>query len=114
MYLLLLLIMNIVLPEDIVEHIISFTIDRRGYNVYHYNIRKRLNWNRMERIVNEIKYFTQWNYSISWLKPSAQQKRNSASFRKSLKDGRPRIVYHTGCFHAFGQAHSAYHREIDL
>ena len=91
--------MSIELPEDIVELIISFTIDRRGYNVYHYNIRKRLNWNRMERIVNEIKYFTQLNYSISWLKPSAQQQRRTYDFRKSLKEGRPRIVYHTGCFY---------------
>ena len=44
------------LPEDIVEHIISFTIDRRGYNVYHYNRRKRINLPRMERIISEIKY----------------------------------------------------------
>jgi len=91
--------MSIELPEDIVEYIISFTCDRRGYNVYHYNIRKRLNWNRMERIVNEIHYFTKWNYSISWLKPSPRQRRNSYDFRKSLKEGRPRIVYHTGCFY---------------
>ena len=91
--------MSIELPEDIVEYIILFTVDRRGYNVYHYHIRKRLNWNRMERIVNEIKYFNQWGYSIGWLRPTGRQKRNSAAFRKSLKDGRPRIVYHTGCFH---------------
>ena len=90
--------MNIVLPEDIVEHIISFTIDRRGYNVYHYNRRKRINLPRMERIINEMKYFSEWNYSVSWLKPVKRQRRKSNDFRKSLKDGRPRIVYHTGCY----------------
>lgn len=86
------------LPEEIVEHIISFTIDRRGYNVYHYNRRKRINLPRMERVVNEIKYFSEWNYSVCWLKPVLRQRKKSNEFRKSLKDGRPRIVYHTGCY----------------
>lgn len=86
------------LPEEIVEHIISFTIDRRGYNVYHYNRRKRINLPRMERVVNEIKYFSEWNYSVCWLKPILRQRKKSNEFRKSLKDGRPRIVYHTGCY----------------
>ena len=86
------------LPEEIVEHIISFTIDRRGYNVYHYNRRKRINLPRMERVVNEIKYFSEWNYSVCWLKPVSRQRKKSNEFRKSLKDGRPRIVYHTGCY----------------
>ena len=90
--------MSIELPEEIVEHIISFTIDRRGYNVYHYNIRKKLNLPRMERVVNEIKYFSEWNYSVCWLKPVMRQRKKSNEFRKSLKDGRPRIVYHTGCY----------------
>ena len=60
--------MSIILPEEIVEHIISFTCDRRGYNAYHYNIRKRLNWYRMDRILKEIKYFKQLDVSIGWLK----------------------------------------------
>ena len=90
--------MTIELPEEIVEHIISFTIDRRGYNVYHYNRRKRINLPRMERVVNEIKYFSEWNYSVCWLKPVMRQRKKSNEFRKSLKDGRPRIVYHTGCY----------------
>ena len=92
------IIMYIELPEEIVEHIISFTIDRRGYNVYHYNRRKRINLPRMERVVNEIKYFSEWNYSVCWLKPVMRQRKKSNEFRKSLKDGRPRIVYHTGCY----------------
>ena len=91
--------MPIELPEDIVEHIISFTLDRRGYNMHRLMIRKIQNLPRLERIISEIHYFTQWKYSISWLKPSPRQIRNSAEFRKSLKDGRPRIVYHTGCIY---------------
>lgn len=90
--------MFIELPQDIVEYIILFTIDRRGYNVYHYNRRKRINLPRMERIIREIKYFHNWCVSVSWLKPTLQQRKNTTEFKKSLKDGRPRIVYHTGCF----------------
>ena len=29
------------LPDEIIEYIISFTCDRRGYNIEHYNRRKR-------------------------------------------------------------------------
>ena len=28
---------EIILPEEIVEYIISFTVDRRGYNIIKYN-----------------------------------------------------------------------------
>ena len=87
------------LPAEIVEYIISFTCDRRGYNILHYNRRKRLNLPRMERIISEIEYFNQRSYSISWLKPSAKQRRRTSMFKKSLKDGCPSIVYHTGCFY---------------
>ena len=90
--------MSIELPEDIVEYIISFTLDRRGYNVYHYNRRKKINLPRMKRLINEIKYFSEWNYSVCWLKPTLKQRRKTRMFKKSLKDGCPRIVYHTGCF----------------
>lgn len=87
------------LPAEIVEYIISFTCDRRGYNIIHYNRRKRINLPRMERIITEIKYFNERSYSISWLRPSAFQRRRTNEFKKSLKDGRPSIVYHIGCFY---------------
>ena len=87
------------LPAEIVEYIISFTCDRRGYNILHYNRRKRINLPRMERIISEIEYFNQRSYSISWLKPSAKQRRRTNMFKKSLKDGCPSIVYHIGCFY---------------
>ena len=87
------------LPAEIVEYIISFICDRRGYNIFNYNRRKRINEPRMERIISEIEYFNQRSYSISWLKPSAKQRRRTSMFKKSLKDGRPSIVYHIGCFY---------------
>ena len=87
------------LPAEIVEYIISFTCDRRGYNILHYNRRKRINLPRMERIMMEIKYFNERSYSISWLRPSPFQRRRTNEFKKSLKDGCPSIVYHTGCFY---------------
>ncbi len=86
------------LPAEIVEYIISFTCDRRGYNILHYNRRIRINLPRMKRIISEIEYFNQRSYSISWLRPSAKQRTRTSAFKKSLKDGRPSIVYHTGCF----------------
>ena len=88
--------MSIILPEEIVEHIISFTCDRRGYNAYHYNIRKRLNWYRMDRILKEIKYFKQLDVSIGWLKKRPDS--HTKSFKISLKKGKPAITYHTGCY----------------
>jgi len=63
--------MHIELPEEIIEYIISFTTDRRGYNICHYNLRKRLDLPRMERIIQEIKYFNTCLTSVSWLKPSS-------------------------------------------
>ena len=53
----------------------------------------------MERIITEIEYFNQLSYNISWLRPSAKQRTRTNIFKKSLKDGRPSIVYHIGCFY---------------
>ena len=88
--------MSIILAEEFIEHIISFTCDRRGYNAYHYNIRKRLNWYRMDRILKEIKYFKQLDVSIGWLKKPPDS--HTKSFKISLKKGNPAITYHTGCY----------------
>ena len=87
------------LPEEIVEYIISFTCDRRGYNYEKYM--KRINDNsvRMERLLREVKYFKYLNVSVSWLKPSKKQTKNGVlNFKKSLKNGEPNITYHTGCY----------------
>ena len=86
------------IPEEIVEYIISFTCDRRGYNMAHYNQRKRLDKDRMYRIITEIKHFDSLGYSISWLTPSFEQQLNYSLFIKSLKLGKARIFYHTGCY----------------
>lgn len=87
------------LPEEIIEYIISFTCDRRGYNYEKYM--KRINDNsvRMQRIIREVKYFKYLNVSVSWLKPSKKQTKNGVlNFKKSLKNGEPNITYHTGCY----------------
>ena len=90
---------KIILPEEIVEYIISFTCDRRGYNMVHYNQRKICNTHRMFRLRKEIKCLRHMNYSIAWLRPSSKQSRiGLKAFKKSLKDGNPTISYHTGCF----------------
>ena len=89
---------TVLLPEDIVEYIISFLCDRRGYNMINYKKRKKDNWFRMNRLTKEIRYFGRTGYSISWLKPCGKQKRRQFRFKKSLKDGSPIIVYHTGCY----------------
>lgn len=89
------------IPEEIVEYIISFTCDRRGYNIDQYNERKRKNWRRMNRLINEIKYFNLKNYSISWLRGTQNQRRKTKEFRKSIIKGHPSIVYHTGCYGSY-------------
>ena len=89
---------EIILPEEIVEYIILFTVDRRGYNIIKFNERKRLNWMNMNRIVNEIHYFNQLDVSVSWLKPSIRQLRNVKKFKESLNQGKPLVTYHTGCY----------------
>ena len=89
---------EIILPEEIVEYIILFTVDRRGYNIIKFNERKRLNWMNMNRIVNEIHYFNQMDVSVCWLKPSIRQLRNVKKFKESLKEGNARVTYHTGCY----------------
>ena len=86
------------LPEEIIEYIISFTCDRRGYNKIHYNERKKANWIRMRRIRGELKYFGLLNYSIAWLRTCGAQKSRIPAFKKSLKEGNPVVVYHTGCY----------------
>jgi len=87
-----------ILPESIVEYIISFTCDRRGYNIFIYKRRKKCNWYRMRRLRKEIEYFGYLNYSIGWLRTAGRQKQQIPEFRKSLKEGNPRILYHIGSY----------------
>ena len=87
-----------VLPEAIVEYIISFTCDRRGYNMFIYKRRKKCNWYRMRRLRKEIRYFGYLNYSIGWLRTAGRQKRQIPEFINSLKEGNPTVVYHIGCY----------------
>ena len=86
------------LPEDIIEYIISFTCDRRGYNMVHYNERKKANWFRMIRLLQEIKYYAYLDVSVCWLRTCGKQKKQIPAFKKSLKNGNPVVVYHTGCY----------------
>ena len=91
-------------PEDLVEHIISFACDRRGYNSIEYHKRVEDNKPRMKRIILEI---LNWNkcsipyndrISVSWLKPTQSQRMQSNKFKESLRKGIPQIFYHTGCY----------------
>lgn len=89
------------LPEDIVEHIISFTCDRRGYNMNKYNARKKINLPRITRINKEILYFYSMGLSVSWLRGSKVQNKKKEAFKKSLKNGNAEITYHIGCYTCF-------------
>ena len=90
-----------ILPEEIVEYIISFTTDRRGYNIELYNQRKKDNWLRMRRLNREILYFKYLNCSISWLRGTEKQRTHLLDFKASLKNGKPDVLYHTGCFRSY-------------
>lgn len=92
-------------PEDLVEHIISFACDRRGYNSIEYCKRKKENEKRMKRIRMEILHWTDVagsdlanRVSVCWLKPTNSQSSRYYLFKRSLKDGDPQIFYHTGCY----------------
>ena len=91
-------------PEDLVEHIISFACDRRGYNSIEYNKRKQENESRMERIKIELVHWSgvagiiSGRLSVCWLKPTKRQSIKSKKFKESLKDGDPQVFYHTGCY----------------
>ncbi len=98
-----------VLPESIVEYIISFTCDRRGYNMVLYKHRIKAKWFEMKRIREEMDYFHHLRYSIAWLRPSGRQKKQLSKFIKSLKEGNPDVTYHTGCYYCIGQERKARH-----
>jgi len=87
------------IPEELVEHIISFACDRRGYNSIGYYKRVKDNEPRMKRITVEL--FTLEIIMNDFFKPSfylRKSKRKDATkkFLKSLKKGCPSVVYHTG------------------
>tara|TARA_B100001093_G_scaffold419984_1_gene411738 strand:+ start:294 stop:608 length:315 start_codon:yes stop_codon:yes gene_type:complete len=98
---------GVILPEVLVEYIISFIYDRRGYNIFNYNERKKENLDRMTRLKREIKYFGNTKLSIFWLKGSRAQRENLHKFKKSLKDGYPIVAYHIGCYvNSYDEFHS--------
>jgi len=87
------------IPEELVEHIISFAYDRRGYNSIDYYKRVKDNEPKMKRIMVEL--FTLEIIMNDFFKPSfylRKSKRKDATkkFLKSLKKGCPSVVYHTG------------------
>tara|TARA_Y100000996_G_scaffold145625_1_gene112092 strand:- start:634 stop:1029 length:396 start_codon:yes stop_codon:yes gene_type:complete len=87
------------IQEELVEHIISFACDRRGYNSIDYYKRVKDNEPRMKRITVEL--FTLEIIMNDFFKPSfylRKSKRKDATkkFLKSLKKGCPEVVYHTG------------------
>ena len=92
------------IPEDLIEHIISFACDRRGYNSIEYHKRVKDNEPRMKRIsfelINWSKCSSEYNdrLSVSWLRPTTTQRIQSKKFKESLRRGIPLICYHTGCF----------------
>tara|TARA_B110000008_G_C16948282_1_gene555361 strand:+ start:1060 stop:1668 length:609 start_codon:yes stop_codon:yes gene_type:complete len=108
------------IPEDIVEMIISYICDIRGYNMHNYNKRKRENKGRMNRIIVELESFNRhygmnihkinrrglssrfanWafyrdnNYEKNIIKNKIKKK----EFLNNLKAGKPIINYHTGLY----------------
>ena len=98
-----------VLPEAIVEYIISFTCDRRGYNMVLYKCRIKAKWFEMKRLREEMDYFHHLRYSIGWLRPSGLQKKQTPKFIKSLKEGKPDVTYHTGCYNCIVQERKVRH-----
>ena len=98
------------IPEELVENIISFACDRRGYNIFDYYQRVKDNEPRMKRIIVEL--FTLEIAMNDFFKPSfylRKSKRKDATkkFLASLKKGCPSIVYHTGKYRSSYEEHLA-------
>ena len=87
------------IPKDIVEKIIEFKFDKRGYEIFNYYKKIENNRPKINRIIKEIKYWNSLQVSVCWLKPVQVQKKNSTTFINSLKDDYPKILYHTGCYY---------------
>ena len=72
---------TIIFPEEIVEYIISFTCDRRGYNMLKYIERKNANRYRMRRLLVEIRFFSKTGYSIpSLIKLNLKSQRKNINY----------------------------------
>ena len=100
------------IPEELVEHIISFAYDRRGYNSIDYYQRVKDNEPRMKRIIIEL--FTLEIIMNDFFKPSfylRKSKRKDATkkFLESLRKGCPSIVYHTGKYRSQYEEYIATH-----
>ena len=90
------------IPEAIIELIISFKFEKRGY----------VWWERvvmMKMLSGPMKLFhwelTQWHkrgYTVMWLKPTPSQKKRAGTFKVSLRDGDdgPKLTCHVGMFHS--------------
>ena len=92
------------IPEDVIEHIISFSCDKRGYNTIDYYQRIKNNEDRMKRILIELSDFFFYMkvknrpFSLRSLKPTIIQRWKYKMFKENLKEGNPTILYHTGLF----------------
>ena len=86
------------LPKEIVNRILFFSFDKRGYNTFDYQKIKKKNKYKMIRISTELKLWKSYQLSISWLKSTKSQSKNNALFLKSLKDGKPRVTYNKGFY----------------
>ena len=98
------------IPEELVENIISFACDRRGYNIFDYYQRVKDNEPRMKRIIVEL--FTLEIAMNDFFKPSfylRKSKRKDATkkFLESLKKGCPSVFYHTGKYRSSYEEHQA-------
>ena len=78
-------------PMEIVEHIISFVCDRRGYNIFNYRQRVKDNEQRMKRIRLELLHWSKCSFeynnriSVSWLKPTRTQRMQSKKIQRKFK-----------------------------
>ena len=90
------------IPEELVEHIISFACDKRGYNSIEYHKRKKDNESKMKRIIVELRelyfYRKEEESYFKSLRPIKIQMRRYKIFKEKLKEGKPVILYHTGLY----------------
>ena len=90
--------MNVCLCNDIINKILLFIFDIRGYNIFEINKNKKNNKYKMIRIMTELKLWKFYGVSINWLRPTKSQSKNNKFFLENLKKGKPIVTYNKGFY----------------
>lgn len=96
------------LPEAIIELIISFKFEKRGYVWWERVVMMKMLSGPMKLFHWELTHWHKRGYTVMWLKPTPSQKKRAGAFKASLRkwsslrngDDGPELTCHVGMFHS--------------